>query len=282
LKKLSRQDISRYQKLGNFDEHLITFNSQIYGDPYIYDDTYLAYADSMSRMLWLTLFELKGRKGTKDSRLHCLEAAIAEFKPTTIVTASPEKLESELDVYSCINVFLDKDYQVRLADFDENLRGGSYEDLRYRVKNAAKRGYRLEVDRDYTFAHARILSFHVSKREYNQWDYQAFLRLGDYIRNSPSVRLFNVFSDDMLIGFDVVDFLGDVMATPLGFCLDYPSLADFLMQKEIVYAKKQEFVWLDIGWACNPGLEEFKKKWKAVARFNIYVQEYVRKRDLSE
>ena len=107
------------------------------------------------------------------------------------------------------------------------------------------------------------------------------MRLGDYIRNCPGVRLFNVFLGDMLIGFDVVDFLGDIIATPLGFCLDYPSLADFLMHEEIVHAKHQGYAWLDVGWACNPGLESFKKKWKADARFNIYVQEYVREGDSS-
>lgn len=275
MKKLTRREISSYQKLGNFDEHLITFNSQVYGDAYIHKDTYLAYSDSVSKTLWLTLFELKGHTGTNDDRLHCVKTAVAEFKPTRMLTASPERLESRIDAYSCIDVFFDKDYQIELAGFDENLRGSSYAELRYRVKNAAKRGYTLRVDRDYTFAHARILSIHISKREYNLWDRQAFLRLGDYIRNCPDVRLFNVFLGDVLIGFDVVDFLDDVMATPLGFCLDYPSLADFLMQKEIVYAKQQGYAWLDIGWACNPGLESFKKKWKADSRFNIYVQEYV-------
>ena len=274
MKRLLEKDISSYQKRGSFDEHLITFNSQIYGDPYVHDDAYLVYFDSTGKTLWLTLFELKGHKGSKGERLNCVRAAVDEFKPRKMATAAPEELASEMDAYACTNVFFDKDYQIKLSDFDEHLRGSNYGDLRYRVNNAVKRGYRLEVGRELTFAHSGILAFHVSKREYNVWDYQAFLRLGDYVRNSQDVKLFNVFLDDVLIGFDVVDFMGDVMATPLGFCLDYPSLADFLMQCEISYAKSRGYAWLDVGWACNPGLEDFKRKWRAVPRFNICVQEY--------
>jgi len=275
LKKLLEKDVSSYQKRGNFDEHLITFNSQIYGTPYVHNDAYLAYFDSTGRTLWLTLFELKGHKGSKNERLNCVKTAIDEFKPRKMVTVAPEELASEIDAYVCTNVFFDKDYQIELSEFDEHLRGGSYDDLRYRVRNAAKRGYRFDMGRELTFAHSGILALHASKRNYNVWDYQAFLRLGDYVRNSQDVKLFNVFLDDVLVGFDVVDFLGDVMATPLGFCLDYPSLADYLMQNEISYAKGRGYAWLDIGWACNPGLEEFKRKWKAVPRFNICVQEYL-------
>ena len=280
MKRLLNNDIPRCQKRGNFDEHLITLNSQIYGDPYIYEDTYLIYHDSLSKMLWLTLFELKGHGRNDADRLECVKTAIAEFEPRRMVTSSPEKLEPEIGEYSCENAFFDKDYQIKLADFDKQLRGGFYEDLRYRVNNAAKRGYKLSLGRELTPAHTYICAFHISKRHYNLWDYQLFLRLGNYVDNCPEVRLFNVFLNDVLIGFDVVDFLGDIMATPLGFYFDYPSLADFLMHNEILYAKQEQYNWLDVGWACNPGLEEFKKKWKAIPRFNICVQEYNRRNDL--
>ena len=274
MKRLSESDFSRYQEQGTFDEHLITFNSQVYGIPHIHEDKYLAYYDTTGKMLWLTLFELRGRRGNNAQRLECLKTAIAEFEPKRIVTTSPEKLKTEMGVYSCESTFFDKDYQIKLDDFDEHLRGGCYQDLRYRVNNAVKRGYTFDVGREMTFAHTYILASHISKRDYNLWDYQAFLRLDSYIRNSPDVKVFNAFLRDVLIGFDVVDFLGDIMATPLGFCLDYPSLADFLMHDEILYAKQHGYDWLDIGWTCNPGLEEFKRKWKAIPKFNICVQEY--------
>jgi len=276
LKRLLEDDMPRYQKRGYFDEHIITLNAQVYGDPYIYEDAYLIYHDPMSKMLWLTLFELNGRENHAE-KLECLKASLAEFRPRKIRAASPEKLEPTIADYYCENAFSDRDYQIKLDEFDEDLRGGSYDCLRYRVNNAVKRGYSLSVGKDITPAHSYIMASHIAKRNYNSWDYQLFLRLHCYVGKSPSAKLFNVLLDDVLIGFDVVDFLDNTMATPLGFYLDYPSLADFVMHKEIVYAKEQKFEWLDIGWACSPGLEDFKKKWKAIPRFNIYVQEYFNK-----
>jgi hypothetical protein len=276
VKRLSENDVPRYQERGYFDEHLITLNAQVYGDPYIYEDTYLVYHDPMSKMLWLTLFELNGQEN-HTNRLECLKASLVEFEPRKIRAASPEKLEPSIGDYYCANAFSDRDYQIKLDEFDENLRGGSYDCLRYRVNNAIKRGYSLSVGKEITPAHSYIMASHISKRNYNLWDYQLFLRLHNYVGKSPTAKLFNVFLDDVLIGFDVVDFLGNTMATPLGFYLDYPSLADFIMHKEIVCAKEQKFEWLDIGWACSPGLEEFKKKWKGIPRFNIHVEEYFNK-----
>ncbi len=279
MKRLLEEDVPHYQKRGYFDEHLITLNAQAYGDPYIYEDTYLVYHDEMSKSLWLTLFELNGHKNNAD-RLECLKTAIAKFKPRRIVAASPEKSEISIGDYLCETTYFDRDYQIRLDGFDASLRGGSYECLRYRVNNAEKRGYMLTLGKEMTPAHSHVAAFHMSKRSYNLWDYQIFLRLGNYVAKSPSVKLFNVFVDDVLIGFDVVDFLDHIMVVPLGFYLDYQSLADFMMYKEILYAKEQGFEWLDIGWACSPGLEEFKKKWKGIPRFSIYVQEYVDKSEI--
>jgi len=263
-----------YQKRGCFDEHLITLNAQVYGNPYVFEDTFLVYHDPMSETLWLTLFELNGSIN-HPSRLECLKASIAEFEPREVTVASPEKLESTIGDYCCKNIFFDKDYQVKLDEFDKNLRGGAYECLRYRVNNALKRGYTLNEGKELTPAHSNVMAFHISKRQYHLWDLQLFLRLHKYVEKSTTAKLFNVALNDLLIGFDVVDFMGNTMTTPLGFYLDYPSLADFMMHKEILYAKKQGFEWLDIGWACSPGLEEFKKKWKGTPKFNIYVHEYL-------
>jgi hypothetical protein len=276
VKRLTEHDVSRCQERGYFDEHLITLNAQVYGDPYLYEDTYLVYHDPIGKMLWLTLFELNGNDNHPD-RLECLKDALVEFQPRRIRAASPEKLEERVGDYCCENAFSDKDYQIRLDEFDENLRGGSYDCLRYRVNNAIKRGYTLRLGKEITPAHSYIMAYHISKKNYNLWDYQLFLRLQNYVGKSATAKLFNVFCEDVLIGFDVVDFLDNTMATPLGFYLDYPSLADFIMQKEIVYAKEEKFEWLDIGWACSPGLEEFKKKWKGIPRFGICVQEYLNK-----
>jgi hypothetical protein len=276
FKRLNENDVPRCQERGYFDEHIITLNAQVYGDPYIYEDTYLVYHDPTGKMLWLTLFPLNGKEKQADAS-ECLKASLAEFEPIRTRVASPQEMASVLGDYICESTFSDKDYQIKLAEFDENLRGGSYDCLRYRVHNATKRGYRLSVERNITPAHSYIMAFHISKRDYNMWDYQLFLRLQDYVENSATAKLFNVYLGDVLVGFDIVDFLDNTMATPLGFYLDYPSLSDFVMHREIVYAKERNFEWLDIGWACNSGLEQFKKKWKGIPRFNIHVQEYLNK-----
>jgi hypothetical protein len=276
VKRLSEIDVSRCQERGYFDEHIITLNAQVYGTPYIYEDAYLVYHDPMTKMLWLTLFELNGNDNHVD-RLECLKTSLVEFEPAKIRAASPEKLETTIGGYHCASSFLDRDYQIDLAKFDENLRGGSYDCLRYRVNNAIRRGYSLSIGKEMTPAHSYIVASHISKRNYNLWDYQLFLRLHNYVGNSTTAKLFNIFWEDVLIGFDVVDFLDNTMATPLGFYLDYPSLADFVMYKEVQYAKEHKYDWLDIGWACGPGVEEFKKKWKGIPRFNICVQEYLNK-----
>jgi hypothetical protein len=131
------------------------------------------------------------------------------------------------------------------------------------------------VGKELTVAHSRIIALHLTKKTYAPWDYQLYLRLSEYLGRFSSPRLFNVFSGDTLIGFDVIDFLTDTMATPLGFYLDYQSLADFLLYQEILHGKRQGFEWLDIGWGCNnPGLEDFKKKWRAISRFTVHMQEY--------
>lgn len=273
MKRLTEDDVPSCQKRGYFDEHLITLNAQVYGDAYIYEDTYLVYHDPLGKMLWLTLFELNGSDNHID-RLECIKASLMEFQPRQIRSASPEELPLAVADYLCENSFLDRDYQIKLDEFDENLRGGSYDCLRYRVNNAVKRGYILGLGKEITPAHSYIMAHHIAEKTYNLWDYQLYLRLQNYVGKSPTAMLFNVFRDGALIGFDVVDFLDDTMATPLGFYLNCPSLADFIMHKEIVYAKEHKFEWLDIGWSCSVGLEEFKKKWRAIPRFKICVQEY--------
>lgn len=273
MKRLNQNEVTLYQERGCFDEHLVALNAQVYGDPYVYQDAYLAYHDPMSKTLWLTLFELNNCK-TPVNKYDCLKAAISDFQPRKIKAASPEKLKPKIGEYNCESTFFDKDYQIKLEEFDDNLRGGAYQSLRSRVNNAVKRGYKLSVGKKITPAHSYLMASHISKREYQLWDLQLFLRLQNFMERSKTARLLNVFLDDVLIGFDVVDFMGKIMAATLGFYLNYPSLTDFMMCKEITYAKEQDYEWLDIGWACSPGVEEFKRKWKGIPKYSIYVQEF--------
>lgn len=273
LKRLTKNTLVLYQKQGHFDEHLASFYSLPFGKPYIYKDTYLLYYDRFSKILYLTLFELNGY----EDKIQCVETAAKLFKPEEIVTDSPEKLQGDIGDFHCISIDFDRDYQIYLPNFDEILEGSAYKHLRYRVHNAIKRGYYLEIGKKMTPAHYHIVACHEMENKCDLWDSQLYLGIRDYLRKFASPLLFNAFSNKMLIGFDVVDFLNDTMTIPLGFYLDYPSLADFILLKEVVYAKEKGYTWLDLGWACDPGLESFKRKWMAEPKFEIWTQEYKRK-----
>jgi hypothetical protein len=272
LKRLTKKLIVRYQQLGYFDEHLTSLYSVAFGDPYLCDDTYLLYFDRYSKILYVSLFDLMG----SGDKIRCIDAALNRFNPQGLVTSSPEKLQMDLGEYHCINTYFDRDYQIHLHKFDEALKGCEYKDLRYRVHNAIKRGYSLETGRSMTVSHIHIIAFHDAEKQVAWWDRQLYLSIQDYLNHFETPLLFNVFSNQMLIGFDLIDVLNDTMAVPLGFYLHYPSLADFILFKEIFYAKERGYTWLDVGWACNPGVESFKKKWMAEPRFEIWAQEYVK------
>jgi len=278
LKRLNTEDVFKAQQRGRFDEHLATLYSTAYGEPYLYEDKYLLYHDSASKTISLTLFELDRERGSCRERMSCFKGMTGHFKPDKVFITSPSKLSTHIGDYGCEKVYEDKDYQIALEQFDEKLIGKSYKSLRYRVNHAKRCGYSLAIGKALTPAHINIMAHYLAKsKNYELWDYQLYLGLNEYVSEFASPRLFNVFSDGLLIGFDVVDVLGDVMTTPLGFYLDYPSIADFLIFEEILHAKKQGFKWLDIGWACNvSGLQEFKTKWKAVPRFHVYIQVFTK------
>jgi hypothetical protein len=274
LKRLSDEELVESQQRGYFDEHLATFYSLTYGEPYLYEDKYLLYSDSASRSVSITLFVLDNECGSVEERVTCFKELTSYFKPDKVIIASPSWLPSCVDDFVCIKEYEDKDYQINLGQFDENLIGGSYKSLRYRVNHARRCGHSLSVGKALTPAHIKIIAHFLEKsRNYESWDYQLYFGLSEYISKFASPRLFNVFSNGLLVGFDVVDALGDVITASLGFYLDYPSISDFLVYEEILYAKKQGYKILDIGWGCNiPGLEDFKIKWKAAPRFHIYMQ----------
>jgi len=278
LKRLNTEDVVKAQQRGRFDEHLATLYSTAYGEPYLYEDKYLLYHDSASKTISLTLFELDREKGSYRERMSSFKGMTGHFKPDKVFVTSPSKLPTHIGDYGCEKVYEDKDYQIALEQFDEKLTGGSYKSLRYRVNHAKRCGYSVAIGKALTPAHINIIAHYLAKsKNYELWDYQLYLGLSEYVSKFASPRLFNLFSDGLLIGFDVVDVLGDVMTAPLGFYLDYPSIADFLIFEEILHAKKQGFKWLDIGWACNvQGLEEFKTKWKAVPRFHVYIQVFTK------
>lgn len=278
LTPLSSEEVVMCQRRGYFDEHLASLYSTAYGEPYLYKNKYLVYHDPASKTASITLFELDSESPSKREKLSCFKELTAHFKPTKLFATSPFRLPSALGNYACGRVYEDRDYQISLDHFDETLKGGEYKSLRYHVNHARRCGYSFEVGKCLTTAHINIMAeFLTRSKDYELWDYQLYLGLSSYISKFDSPRLFNLYLDDLLIGFDVVDFLSDVMVVPLGFYLDYPSIADDFIYEEILHAKRQHFQWLDVGWACNiKGLQEFKTKWKAVPRFHVCMQVFQR------
>ena len=270
LRRLKKSMLVQYQRFGHFDEHLVSLYSLVYGDPYIYKDTYLVYYDKYSRILYLSLFELNGN----ENKLKCIQTATKLFKPDLLIITSPQELPINLEGFHCRKVDYDKDYQIHVADFDETLKGGKFKQLRYRVHNAEKRGYSMKVGKKMTPAHLHIIAQHEQTKKLDLYDSQLYLGIWEYLRKFKSPLLFNVFAKNTLIGFDLVDFFKDTMTIPLGFYTAAPSLADFILHREVQYAKQRGCEWLDLGWACGAGVEEFKKKWMAMPRFQIWAYEY--------
>jgi hypothetical protein len=271
LRRLKKSMLVHYQRFGHFDEHLVSFYSLAYGDPYIYKDTYLVYYDRHSKILYASLFELNG----SEDRLKCLQTATRLFKPEILVVTSPQELPINLEGFHCQKVDYDRDYQIHVPDFDDTLKGGKYKQLRYRVRNAEKRGYHLKIGKKMTPAHFHIIAHHEQMKRLDLYDSQLYLSIWEYLKKFKSPLLFNVFSKSTLIGFDLVDFVKDTMTIPLGFYTEAPSLADFILYKEIQHAEQKGCEWLDLGWACDAGVEEFKKKWMAIPRFQIWAYEYL-------
>jgi hypothetical protein len=259
-----------YQKFGSFDEHLASLYSLAYGKPYIYKDTYLAYFDSYGKLLHLSLFELN----KKENDFSYIETAVKTFKPEKLVITAPHELPTTIGKFQCIDINQDTDYQIHVPDFDLSLKGSQLSDARYRVHNAEKRGYTLKISKKMTPAHFHIIAQHQNSKHLDLYDRQLYFAIYDYLRNFKTPVLFEVICDGTLLGFDLIDFLKDTMTVPLGFYTDAPSISDFIMFNEIKYAKTNGFTWLDLGWACNLGVEEFKKKWTAIPRFKIWGYEY--------
>ncbi|MCW4034619.1 MAG: hypothetical protein NWF03_04575 [Candidatus Bathyarchaeota archaeon] len=252
---------------------MVSLYSLAYGKPYIYKDTYFAYFDKFSKILHISFFELT----ESENKFSCIQEATKHFKPEKLVITAPHELPQTIGNFVCVEVNKDTDYQIYVPDFDETMGGAKFKDARYRVHNAQKRGYTLEISKKMTPAHFHLIAQHEHSKRLDLYDRQLYFAILDYVRKFKSPVLFNVVCDETLLGFDLIDFLGDTMTVPLGFYTDAPSISDFIMHNEVNYAKQKGFNWLDLGWACNLGIAEFKKKWTAIPRFDIWGYEYVNK-----
>ncbi len=225
----------------------------------------------------LILFGL-GDRGEEEEESLSAVRELLKLPIDELNVVSPMPLEGLANVEA---KYVDEDFHVDVGGFDLNLRGGRYEALRYRVRQAERMGYRSRVSREFTARHAYVLSRHAARHELEVWDYEELFSLERFFREHDHGFMLEAYCGDRLIGFDVVDFFEDsgIMVVPLGVYLEAPSLADFLMFEDIRYAKENGYRWLDVGLACrSAGLEEFKRKWFAQPRYRLLVQTIRRQR----
>jgi len=197
---------------------------------------------------------------------------LLELQIDELNIVSPEPLEGFANIET---QYVDWDYHVDVEGFDLSLKGGRYEALRYRVKQAERKSYSSRISREFTRSHAYVLSRHAARHTLDVWDYEELLSLERFFRDHDHGFMLEAYRGDRLIGFDVVDFFEDnkTMVVPLGVYLEEPSLADFLTYEDLRYAKENGYRWLDVGLACrSTGLEEFKRKWFAEPKHRLCVQ----------
>ena len=171
--------------------------------------------------------------------------------------------------------YVDWDYHIKVDSFDFDLRGKQYKDIRNRLRQAEKAGYRTRLSRDFTPDHTYILSRHMSLHKFDVWDYEELLSLERFFREHDHGLIMEAYKDGMMIGFDVVDFFEEnrIMVVPLGIYLEDQLVSDFLMYENLKFARDRGYEWLDVGSTCGvEGLKRFKEKWLAEPKFKIFVQ----------
>lgn len=171
--------------------------------------------------------------------------------------------------------YVDWDFHIDVGQFDFELGGSKYKDIRHRLRQIEKIGYETRIGREFTSRHSYILSRHMARHELNLWDYEELLSLEKFFHEHNHGLMMEVYKDKKLVGFDVVDFLEEnkIMTVPLGIYLDVPLISYLQMYENLKYARENGYNWLDIGPACgSKGLAQFKEKWTAKPKYKICIQ----------
>jgi hypothetical protein len=171
--------------------------------------------------------------------------------------------------------YIDWDFHISVDHFDFNLKGSSYKNIRYRLRQAEKKGYHTKLTKKFTSDHIYILSRHLTQHSFDVWDYEELLSLDRFFREHNHGLIMEAYRDDRLVGFDIVDFFDDnrIMAVPLGIYLEPSLTSDFLMYTNLQFARDNGYAWVDVGSACgSAGLKKFKEKWFATPKFKLIVQ----------
>ncbi len=273
LRFLNKTEKEELQRSGYMYEHLLCFYSMASDRTAIFNETFPVFLNNYNEAD-IVFFGIGDKKEQTNKCL--LELSKLPLKIINIIT--PVALEEP----NIMLRYVDWDYHINIKDFDFDLKGNKHKRIRYIVKQFQKQQYHTKIGRKLTPSHLYILSRHLSRHLFDVWDFEEILFLDKFFREHKHGFMIEVYKEDRLIGFDVIDFFEDnrIMVVPLGIYLEAPRISDFLMYENLKYAKENHYEWLDIGLTCgNIGLQHFKEKWNAVPKFKIIVQKMILNND---
>jgi hypothetical protein len=264
------------QKKGYMCEHLLCLYSMTANRTALYNHNYPVYFSGYEEVDVI----LFGLAENDEDVWDCIHVLLRlPLKELNII--SPEPF---LHLKGVTKHYVDWDYHINIEEFDLNLKGKHYKSLRYRVNLAEKLGYTIRIGRTVTSRHLYILSRHIARHPLDIWDLEELVSLSRFFDEHPHGFMMEVYRDDKLLGYDVIDFFeeNEIMVVPLGIYLEAPSLTDFLMYENLRYAKEKGYKWLDVGLTCrNAGLQGFKEKWHAKPKYKLCIQTIDRSRGTS-
>jgi len=266
LRFLESNEKERLQRRGYMCEHLLCLYSMVSDRTALFGETFPVFLNPYDEAD-VILFGLGDKQ--EDKRECVLELAKLPIKTLNIVSpVALQKLDAKIE-------YEDWDYHINVKRFDFNLRGNKCKHIRYITRQMEKTGYEIKIGREFTPNHTYILSRHLSRHTFDVWDFEELLSLERFFREHKHGYMMEVYKNDKLMGFDVIDAFEEngIMVVPLGIYLDVQRISDFLMYENLKHAKDNGYEWLDVGPTCGDvGIRSFKQKWFAEPKYKIYVQ----------
>jgi hypothetical protein len=247
-------------------EHLLCLYSMVSNQTAIYNDTYPVFLNNFGEAD-VILFGL-GIENIK--KVDCIKE-LSSLPINTLNIVSPTPLPPLPDLRT---KYTDWDFHINIESFDFNLHGSPYKNIRYRLRQAEKRGYYTRLTKEFTSDHTYILSRHLTQHTFDVWDYEELLSLDRFFQEHDHGMIMEAYREDRLVGFDIIDFLENnrVMVVPLGIYLEPALTSDFLMYANLKFARDNGYAWVDVGPTCGrAGLRSFKEKWFAKPKFKLFV-----------
>lgn len=270
LNFLSQQEKEEMQKKGYMYEHLLCLYSMVSDRTAMYNDAFPVFLSNYGDADVL-FFSLSGTSKKVDE-VACLKE-VSSLPVNNINIISPDGFKAP----NITTKHVDWDYHIRVDHFDFDLNGHRYKKLRYNLRRGEKTNLRIKCTRDFTSKHTYLLSRHMVRRKLDVWDCEELLSLERFFREHKHGLMMEVYQDDMLVGFDVVDFFEGkrIMVVPLGIYLQSSLVSDFMMYENLKFARDKGYEWVDVGPTCgSAGIRRFKEKWFAKPKYKLYVQQF--------